>query len=190
MILNDINAGLPQPRRRSLSTEALLSNTARNACLRSTSTGLSHSSRRRHRKRKLRSYVSRRSSRTTLSTPRGWAPTQEDWRNRGARSSVRCEQGVPSPEADLNVLTRDHSFSSVRTRSSNCRDRSACNGRRTARSCFSRLSPMPSADLPPVIVEPRSAHGKITPRLLLLNASVAVFWLFLSIKVLEARKWK
>jgi ABC-type transport system involved in multi-copper enzyme maturation permease subunit len=34
-----------------------------------------------------------------------------------------------------------------------------------------------------------SARGVITPRLLVLNASVAVLWLYLSVKVLEARKW-
>jgi len=34
-----------------------------------------------------------------------------------------------------------------------------------------------------------SATGTITPRLLILNLAVAAFWLFLTIKVLQARKW-
>jgi len=34
-----------------------------------------------------------------------------------------------------------------------------------------------------------SARGTITPRLLVLNLSLAAFWLYLSTKVLEARKW-
>jgi len=34
-----------------------------------------------------------------------------------------------------------------------------------------------------------SARGKIIPRLLVLHLTVAVFWLYLTIKVLEARKW-
>ena len=34
-----------------------------------------------------------------------------------------------------------------------------------------------------------AGRSTITPRLLLLNLSVAAFWLYLSIKVLEARKW-
>jgi ABC-2 type transport system permease protein len=34
-----------------------------------------------------------------------------------------------------------------------------------------------------------SARGKIIPRLLVLHLTVAAFWLFLTIKVLEARKW-
>jgi len=34
-----------------------------------------------------------------------------------------------------------------------------------------------------------SARGTITPRLLVLNLSLAAFWLYLSMKVLEARKW-
>jgi hypothetical protein len=34
-----------------------------------------------------------------------------------------------------------------------------------------------------------SARGTITPRLLVLHLSMAAFWLFLTTKVLEARKW-
>ena len=34
-----------------------------------------------------------------------------------------------------------------------------------------------------------AARGKIIPRLLVLHLSVAAFWLYLTIKVLEARKW-
>jgi hypothetical protein len=34
-----------------------------------------------------------------------------------------------------------------------------------------------------------SARGTITPRYLILHLSVAVFWLYLTTKVLEARKW-
>lgn len=34
-----------------------------------------------------------------------------------------------------------------------------------------------------------SARGTITPRFLVLHLAMAVFWLFLTIKVLEARKW-
>jgi ABC-type transport system involved in multi-copper enzyme maturation permease subunit len=34
-----------------------------------------------------------------------------------------------------------------------------------------------------------SARGTIVPRLLVLHASLAIFWLYLSTKVLEARKW-
>jgi ABC-2 type transport system permease protein len=34
-----------------------------------------------------------------------------------------------------------------------------------------------------------SARGSITPRLLIVHLAAAAFWLFLSIKVLEARKW-
>ena len=34
-----------------------------------------------------------------------------------------------------------------------------------------------------------AARGTITPRLLVLHLSMAVFWLFLTTKVLEARKW-
>jgi ABC-2 type transport system permease protein len=34
-----------------------------------------------------------------------------------------------------------------------------------------------------------SARGTITPRYMILHLSVAVFWMYLTVKVLEARKW-
>jgi len=33
-------------------------------------------------------------------------------------------------------------------------------------------------------------EGKLVPKFLLFHASLAVFWLFLTTKVLESRKWK